>query len=67
MLEIHVGSMQPVRVFPEVLRSSLIERSLSLSNSWKQFSFNPEKMVGVVNSGIERLSDIVIHATHVFL
>jgi hypothetical protein len=67
VLEIHLGSMQPVRFFFEVLRTSLIERSLPLSNSWKQFSFDPEKMVGVVNSGIERLSGIVIHATHVFL
>jgi hypothetical protein len=59
--------MQPVRYISEVLRSSLIERSLTLSNFWKQVGFNPEKMVGVVNSGIERLSGIVIHATHVFL
>ena len=47
--------MQPVANISEVPRSSVIEKSLSLSNSWKQFGFNPEKYGRVVNSGIERL------------
>ena len=64
MLEINVGSTQPARNFSEELQNSLIERSLSLSNSWEQSGFNPKSMVGVVDSGIERLSDIAIHATH---
>jgi hypothetical protein len=56
--------MQPVRNISQVLRSLLIERSLVLVKLLEAVWFQPEKMVGVVNSGTERLSGIAIHTTH---